>query len=208
MKRVLILSAVAALALSATAVAFAHGPGARGPAGHLGAFRLGSLPQAFKDCLAKQGLAPPVRKGEHHVGKGDHPSRADFAKRKAAFDACKQYLPAPVKARQDAFEQYRSCLEKQGLPTRPSRGERPSDADKAKLKAAFDACRQYLPAPVKARLEVFEQFRSCLQKQGLTPPVRGTEPSDADKAKRKAAFDACKSLLPARPHPTATMRFR
>lgn len=157
MKRVLILSSMAALALSAAAVAFAHGPGPRGPAGHVGVFGVGAgIPQAWKDCLAKQGLTPPGREGERHARKGEHPSAADLAKRKAAFDACKQYLPAPV----------------------------------------------------KARLEAFEQFRSCLQKQGLAPPVRGTEPSDADKAKRKAAFDACKSLLPARPRPTATMRFR
>ena len=209
MKRVLILSSMAALALSAAAVAFAHGPGPRGPAGHVGVFGVGAgIPQAWKDCLAKQGLTPPGREGERHARKGEHPSAADLAKRKAAFDACKQYLPAPVKARQDAFEQFRSCLKKQGLPAPPARGTKPSDADKAKFKAAFDACKQYLPAPVKARLEAFEQFRSCLQKQGLAPPVRGTEPSDADKAKRKAAFDACKSLLPARPHPTATMRFR
>ena len=165
------------------------------------------MPQAWKDCLAKQGLTPPVRKGEGHARQRERPSAADLAKRKAAFDACKQFLPAPVKARLDAFEQFRSCLQKQGL-TPPARGTKPSDADRAKRKAAFDACKSLLPAPVKAGLEAFEQFRSCLQKQGLTPPARGTKPSDADRAKRKAAFDACKSLLPARPHATTTMRFR
>jgi hypothetical protein len=61
---------------------------------------------------------------------------------------------------------------------------------------------------VKDGLNAFEQFRSCLQKQGLTPPARGTKPSDADRAKRKAAFDACRSLLPARPRTTTAMRFR
>jgi hypothetical protein len=158
MKRLLILSLAAALALCATAVALAHGPGGHRPAARLGALGWGSGElQAWRDCLAKQGLGSPERKSEGRARKHDRPSAADLEKRKAAFEACKQYLPAPVREAQDAISKFRDCLQKQGLPARP--------------------------AP-------------------------GSEPSDADRAKRKAAFEACKSLLPVRPHAAHTMRFR
>ncbi len=125
-------------------------------------------------------------------------SDEDKAKLKAAFEACKSALPAPVKAAQDAFAKYRDCLKQQGLPARPARGSKLSDEDKAKLKAAFEACKSALPAPVKAAQDAFAKYRDCLKQQGLPArPARGSKLSDEDKAKLKAAFEACKSALPA-----------
>ncbi len=204
MKRILTLSAVAALALSLAAVALANGP-----AGHHHAARLGAPGSgggkftAWRDCLKQQGL--PER-----PARGAKPSDADRAKLKAAFEACKSALPAPVKAAQDAFAKYRECLKQQGLPERPARGAKPSDADRAKLKAAFEACKSALPAPVKAAQDAFAKYRECLKQQGLPErPARGAKPSDADRAKLKAAFEACKSALPQRPHSfRSTVRHR
>jgi Spy/CpxP family protein refolding chaperone len=202
MKRLLILSVAAALALSAAAAALANGPGAHGPGGRVGAFGLGRSSgdwQPWRDCLAKQGLpARPAR--------GSKLSDADKAKLKAAFEACKSALPAPVQAAQGAFAKFRDCIQKQGAPAKPAPGTKLSDADKAKWKAAFQAC---LPAPVKAAQGAFAKYRDCLKQQGLPArPARGSKLSDADKAKVKDAFAKCKSLLPVRPDSTSkTTRF-
>jgi hypothetical protein len=140
MRRILIPFAVVALALSLAAVALANGPGGH-HGGRLGAFGWGGGGDfsAYRDCLKQQGLpARPAR--------GSKLSDADKAKLKAAFEACKSALPAPVQAAQDAFAKYRDCLKQQGLPARPARGSKLSDADKAKLKAAFEKCKPLLPA--------------------------------------------------------------
>ena len=120
-----------------------------------------------------------------------------------------------LQQQRDAFH---ACLEQQGvtLPGKPADGSRPelSDEQKAALRAAFDACESQRPSKPalsdeqKAQLRSqFEQYRACLEAQGLTRPERpapsadGTPPqrpqiSDEQRAQIEAARTACADLAP------------
>ena len=45
----------------------------------------------------------------------------------------------------------------------------------------------------------FEQFRACLEKQGVTPPERGQQRRAQPDDDLRAAFEACRQYLPERP---------
>jgi hypothetical protein len=119
---------------------------------------------------------------------------------------------------QQQSDAFKACLEQHGvtLPTRPADGSRPalSDEQKQALQAAHDACaglrptRPELSDEQKAQLQAqMEQYRACLEAQGLTRPERpapsadGTPPvrpqiSDAQRAQIEAARTACADLEP------------
>ena len=120
-----------------------------------------------------------------------------------------------LQQQRDAFQ---ACLEQQGvtLPVKPTDGPRPalSDEQKAALRAALDACASERPTKPalsdeqKAELRSqLEQYRACLEAQGLTKPERpapsadGTPPprpqiTDEMKAKIEAARTACADVAP------------
>ena len=113
---------------------------------------------------------------------------------------------------------FKACLEQQGvtLPTKPADGTRPelSDEQKQAMRAAFEACSSLRPTrpelsdEQKAQLQAqMQQYRACLEAQGLTRPERpapsadGTRPerpqiSDEQKAQIEAARTACADLAP------------
>jgi hypothetical protein len=124
---------------------------------------------------------------------------------------------------QQQSDAFKACLEQQGvtLPARPADGTRPelSDEQKAALRAAHEACASLRPSrpelsdEQKAQLQAqVEQYRACLEAQGLTRPERpapsddGTPPqrpqigerqiSDEQKAQIEAARIACADVAP------------
>jgi hypothetical protein len=124
---------------------------------------------------------------------------------------------------QQQADAFKACLEQQGvtLPAKPADGTRPelNDDQKAALRAAFDACQSQRPArpelsdEQKAKLRSqFEQYRACLEAQGLTRPERpapsadGTPPerpqigerqiTDEQRAQIEAARAACADVEP------------
>ena len=124
---------------------------------------------------------------------------------------------------QQQADAFKACLEQQGvtLPAKPTDGSRPelSDEQKAALRAGFEACQSQRPdRPAlsdeqKAKLQSqFEQYRACLEAQGLTMPGRpapspdGTPPqppqnqgrqiTDEQWAQIQAARTACADLAP------------
>lgn len=142
MKKIGILSMVCVAFLATAAVALAHGPrpgGPHGPGllGHKGPRP--QLSQAFRDCMTAQGITRPAT---HPTGP---PSEAHKAKLEAAFQACKQHLPAAAVAAHDALVTFRQCLQSKNLPAPPARGTRPSAEDRARVKAVLEACRALLP---------------------------------------------------------------
>src|SRR5262249_27277424 len=120
-----------------------------------------------------------------------------------------------LQQQRDAFK---ACLEQQGvsLPAKPTDGSRPapSDEEKAAMRAALEACASQRPTrpalsdEQKAQLQSqFQQYRACLEAQGLTMPERpapstdGTPPprpqiTDEMKAKIEAARAACADVAP------------
>lgn len=119
---------------------------------------------------------------------------------------------------QQQSDAFKACLEQQGvtLPAKPTDGTRPelSDEQKAALRAAHEACvslrpsRPELSDQQKAQLQAqVEQYRACLEAQGLTRPERpapsadGTPPqrpqiSDEQRAQMEAARTACADVAP------------
>ena len=129
---------------------------------------------------------------------------------------------------QQQSDAFRACLEQQGvtLPAKPADGTRPepSDEQKAALRAAHEACATLRPTQPelsdeqKAQLQSqMEQYRACLEAQGVTKPERpapsadGTRPaeprmgerqigdrqiSDEQKAQMDAARTACADVAP------------
>jgi hypothetical protein len=119
---------------------------------------------------------------------------------------------------QQQSDAYKACLEQQGvtLPAKPADGSRPelSDEQKAALRAAHEACEGQRPSrpelsdEQRAQLQAqMEQYRACLEAQGLTRPERpapsadGTPPqrpqiTDEQKAQMEAARTACADVAP------------
>jgi hypothetical protein len=127
---------------------------------------------------------------------------------------------------QQQSDAYQACLEQQGvtLPAKPADGSRPerpqiTDEQKAALRAAHEACEGQRPSrpelsdEQKAQLQAqMEQFRACLEAQGVTRPERpapsadGTPPqrpqigerqiTDEQRAQMEAARTACADLQP------------
>jgi len=124
---------------------------------------------------------------------------------------------------QQQSDAFKACLEQQGvtLPAKPADGTRPelSDEQKAALRAAHEACASLRPTrpelsdEQKAQLQAqMEQYRACLEAQGLTRPERpapsadGTRPAgprmgepqitDEQKAQMEAARTACADVAP------------
>jgi hypothetical protein len=124
---------------------------------------------------------------------------------------------------QQQSDAFKACLEQQGvtLPAKPADGTRPelSDEQRAALRAAHEACASLRPTrpelsdEQKAQLQSqMEQYRACLEAQGLTKPERpapsadGTRPagprmgepqiSDEQKAQIEAARTACADVAP------------
>jgi hypothetical protein len=124
---------------------------------------------------------------------------------------------------QQQSDAFKACLEQQGvtLPAKPADGTRPqlSDEQKQAMRAAFEACSSLRPArpqlsdEQKAQLQAqMQQYRACLETQGLTLPERpapsadGTPPprpqigerriSDEQRAQIEAARTACADLQP------------
>ena len=119
---------------------------------------------------------------------------------------------------QQQSDAFKACLEQQGvtLPAKPADGTRPelSDEQKAALRAAHEACASQRPSrpeltdEQKATLQAqMEQYRACLEAQGLTRPERpapsadGTPPqrpqiSDEQRAQMEAARTACADVAP------------
>lgn len=255
MTRALIVLVAAAVALSAATAALAGDPGTDRSRPSAGLWDAGAF-QAWKKCLTAHGLVAPrgapgtrgvpwlgdltkaraafeecrtslpspvksalARLGafrdclEQHSGTGaptpgTKPPGFDFSKVRVALDACRSLLPGTVRAAQDGLEKYRDCLREHGWPPAGTHGQKPSDGDRATRRAAFDACRSLLPAPAQKALAAFDKYRDCLRDNGWPAAgARGAGWSDADRAKRKAAFQACRSLLPQLPH-RAHARFR
>jgi hypothetical protein len=119
---------------------------------------------------------------------------------------------------QQQSDAFKACLEQQGvtLPGKPADGSRPAltDEQKQALRAASEACASLRPtrpelsdeqqAQLRAQME---QYRACLEAQGLTRPERpapstdGTPPqrpqiSDEQKAQIEAARTACADVAP------------
>ena len=119
---------------------------------------------------------------------------------------------------QQQSDAFKACLEQRGvtLPAKPADGSRPqlSDEQKAALRAAHEACESSRPTrpelsdEQKAKLQSqMEQYRACLEAQGLTRPERpapsadGTPPprpqiTDEQKAQMEAARTACADVAP------------
>jgi len=124
---------------------------------------------------------------------------------------------------QQQSDAFKACLEQQGvtLPAKPADGTRPelTDEQKQALRAAHDACASLRPTrpelsdAQKAQLQAqMEQYRACLEAQGVTWPERpapsadGTRPerpqpgqwqiSDEQRAQIEAARTACADLQP------------
>jgi hypothetical protein len=119
---------------------------------------------------------------------------------------------------QQQSDAYKACLEQQGvaLPAKPADGSRPelSDEQKAALRAARDACASQRPSrpelsdEQKAQLQAqLEEYRACLEAQGVTRPERpaptadGTAPArpqitDEQRAQVEAARTACADVAP------------
>jgi hypothetical protein len=119
---------------------------------------------------------------------------------------------------QQQVDAFKACLQQQGvtLPAKPADGSRPelSDEQKAALHAAFEACESQHPTKPalsdeqRAKLQSqLEQYRACLEAQGLTRPERpapsadGTPPprpqiTDEMRAKIEAALAACADVAP------------
>lgn len=120
--------------------------------------------QAFRQCMTEQGIpAPPKRRGHGRGLRGDREARA-----------------------QD---------DQGAATTRPTREQ---------FQAAFEACKDQLPAEVRAKMEQRQAerqaFEQCLADNGLTRPDPNADPSTTprpDRATIKAAMEACKDLRPA-----------
>jgi cell division protein FtsN len=119
---------------------------------------------------------------------------------------------------QQQSDAYKACLEQQGVafPAKPADGSRPalSDEQRAALRAAHEACEGQRPSrpelsdEQQAQLQAqMEQYRACLEAQGVTRPERpapnadGTRPerpqiSDEQKAQTEAARTACVDVAP------------
>jgi hypothetical protein len=124
---------------------------------------------------------------------------------------------------QQQSDAYKACLEQQGvtLPAKPADGSRPelTDEQKAALRAAHEACASQRPSrpelsdEQKAQLQAqMEQYRACLEAQGVTRPERpapsadgtlaprpqigGRQITDEQKAQIEAARAACADLQP------------
>jgi Spy/CpxP family protein refolding chaperone len=119
---------------------------------------------------------------------------------------------------QQQADAFKACLEQQGvtLPAKPADGSRPefSDEQKAALHSAFEACESQRPSrpalsdEQRAKLQAqMEQYRACLEAQGLTKPERpapsadGTPPqrpqiTDEQRAQIEAARAACADVAP------------
>jgi hypothetical protein len=139
---------------------------------------------------------------------------------------------AEFRAHQDAVAKYEKCLTDNGasVPVRipglhRAQGDKPAaptDEERAAFEKAAKACADLAPVPLgvsaadwKAFQAAQEKFRACLKDQGVDlldhaiggprggQPAAGDQASDADRAKRKAAFDACADL---RPDPPAGLR--
>lgn len=84
-----------------------------------------------------------------------------------------------------AFE---ACFAETGV-TRPERGQRPSDEDRAKM----DACLESKGLSREHRRERRQAFKSameaCATETGVTRPEKGTKPSEDDRAKMKACLE-------------------
>lgn len=115
--------------------------------------------EAFKDCMADQGIERPER-GE--LEDGEKPERPDPEEIDAAYEECKSELTseqqerfnerrAAMEERKEAMDAFRTCMEGEGieLPDRES-GERPdpaekTDAEREAFMEAAGACKDKLP---------------------------------------------------------------
>lgn len=122
----------------------------------------------------------------------------------------------------DAILQYAKCMRENGVPDFPDPefGEGgigltiPDGADKAKVDAAQEKCKQYLPnggQPTKvdpAQLEKMREYAKCIRENGVPnfpdPSEEGGIALDMDKLglsgpddpKLKAAEEKCRSIMP------------
>src|SRR5919108_5703160 len=74
--------------------------------------------------------------------------------------------PGPRGPRPAPPQAFVECMEKEGA-TRPARGTKPTPEQRAKNRAAFEACKQHLSAEARARIEAREKFRACMKAQGV-----------------------------------------
>lgn len=115
-----------------------------------------------------------------------------FTAAASAFaDGANREPPAEVKA---AFE---SCGAELGL-SRPAEGVRPSEADRAKMRACVEEKGIKLPEHGRGSQpghhQNFAAMKSCLEAAGVqlpAPPAAGTRPVFSDAI--KAAMDACRA---------------
>jgi hypothetical protein len=107
----------------------------------------------------------------------------------------------------------KQCLEGQGVtaPAKPAEGQtrtEPTDAEKAKHKAAFEACNIPLPqhrpgGPGHPKLT--DAQKQCLEDNGVTKPAKPADgqerakPTAEQRAKFEAAAKTCNIELPAHP---------
>jgi hypothetical protein len=107
----------------------------------------------------------------------------------------------PPRAELQAF---RACMEARGVE-KPDRGERPTEAQKAKFEAAFEQCKSLLPERLRQRLEQRQELRQCLRNHGVTWPKRerGERPNltEEQRATLRSALAACGDLRPHGPGP-------
>lgn len=75
-----------------------------------------------------------------------------------------------------------------------------SEADRQKLQAALQACRDKLPAGLRERSGGGLAYADCLRERGADAAAAMRSPSSSDDPKVVAAREACKHLAP----PTAT----
>jgi hypothetical protein len=116
-------------------------------------------------------------------------------------------------------DEQKACLEKNGVtpPAKPADGQprtEPTDAEKAKHKAAFEACNIPLPqhrpggpggpgGPGHPKLT--DAQKQCLEDNGVTKPAKPADgekpakPTDEQRAKFEAAAKKCNIELPAHP---------
>lgn len=75
----------------------------------------------------------------------------------------------------------------------------PAGVDPQKYQTALDACRSQLPTGGNFNNSAFQAYRSCLHDHGVTLPAGGqaTTGTTFDRAKLRAAMQACRALLPA-----------
>lgn len=107
----------------------------------------------------------------------------------------------------------KQCLQDQGVtpPTKPADGQtrtEPTDAERAKRKAAFEACNIPLPqhrpgGPGHPKLT--DAQKQCLEDNGVTKPAKPADgqerakPTAEQRAKFEAAAKKCNIELPAHP---------